>query len=134
MNTDFKDTVSAVSFFINWDTVSQLGGSTMIKVKVTKNIMNKNTGFLNLSVSQMIAGLVGVAVGLGTFFWLKDYLDINGLMWIIMLEMILVIGFGIVKINDMSLFTVLIKSLKGVDKRPYSNKKGVFDDDDFSIF
>ena len=51
-----------------------------------------------------------------------------------MLEMILVIGFGIVKINDMSLFTVLIKSLKGVDKRPYSNKKGVFDDDDFSIF
>ena len=96
--------------------------------------MNKNTGFLNLSVSQMIAGLVGVAVGLGTFFWLKDYLDINGLMWIIMLEMILVIGFGIVRINDMNLFTIMIKSLKGVNKRPYSNKKGVFDDDDFTIF
>ena len=106
----------------------------MIKVKVTKNIMNKNTGFLNLSIPQMIAGLVGVAVGLGTLFLLKDYLDINGLMWIILLEMIVVIGFGIVRINDMNLFTIMIKSLKGVDKRPYSNKKGVFDDDDFSIF
>ena len=106
----------------------------MIKVKVTKNIMNKNTGFLNLSISQMIAGLIGVAVGFATFFLLKDYLDINGLMWIILLEMIVVIGFGIVRINDMNLFTIMIKSLKGVDKRPYSNKKGVFDDDEFSIF
>ena len=106
----------------------------MIKVKVTKNIMNRNTGFLNLSVSQMIAGLVGVAVGLATFFLLKDYLNINGLMWIILLEMIRVIGFGIVRINDMNLFTIIIKSLKGVDKRPYSNKKGVYDDDEFSIF
>ena len=106
----------------------------MIKVKVTKNIMNRNTGFLNLSIPQIIAGLVGVAVGLATFFLLKDYIIFDGLMWIILLEMIIVIGFGIIRINDMNLFTILIKTMQGVDKRPYSNKKGVYDDDEFSIF
>ena len=114
--------------------MSHFGGFEMIKVKVTKNIMNKSHGLLNLSVRQIIAGVIGVAVGLATFFLLKDYLIIDALMWIIFLEMVLVIGFGIVRINDMSLFTLIIKSLKGVDKRPYSNNKGVFDDDEFTIF
>lgn len=128
-----KDTVSAVSFLIMRDTVSQLGEFDMTK-DVTKNIMNDDEVIFNLNWKQIIWGIIGVAVGVATFFLLKDYIIFDGLMWLIFFELIIVIGFGIVQINGMSLFTIMAKSIKGVDKRPYSNTKGVFDEDEFSIF
>ena len=105
----------------------------MIKVKITKNVVKAKGGMM-LSVGQIIAGTVGVIIGLITFFALKDFMNINVLLWIIFCEIVLVVGFGAVKIDGMSLFGFLIKSLKGVDKRPYSNNKGVFKNDKFNIF
>lgn len=105
----------------------------MIRVKVTKNIVKPGASFMNFTAGQIAAGILAIATGIATFFILKDYINFNLLMWIIFFEIIIIIGIGIIRVNDMNLFTFIFKSLKGVDKRPYSNDKGVFDDE-FDIF
>lgn len=79
-------------------------------------------------------GILGFVIALGTYLAFKDLLIFDGLIWIILMELIVVVGFGVVKINDMSLFRYIFKLMKGNDRRPYSNRKGVFDKDDFTIF
>ena len=105
----------------------------MIKKKITKNINTKVSPF-QFDVKQIIVGLIGFVIAILTYFLLKDYIIFDALIWIILLELIVVVGFGIVKINDMSLFAFLLRLMKSNDRRPYSNRKGVFDDDDFSFF
>ena len=106
----------------------------MIKKKITKNINTKVSPF-QFEFSQIVIGIVGLAVAIGTYFLLRDYIVFDGLIWIILLELIFVVGFGIIKINDMSLIALILRLAKSNDRRPYSNKKGVFDeDDDFDIF
>ena len=73
-------------------------------------------------------------MAIGTYFLLRNYIVFDGLIWIILLELMLVVGFGVIKINDMSLIAFIMKLAKSNDRRPYSNKKGVFDEDDFNIF
>ena len=105
----------------------------MIKKKITKNINTKVSPF-QFDVKQIIVGLIGFVIAILTYFLLKDYIIFDALIWIILLELIVVVGFGIVKSNDMSLFAFLPRLLKSNDRRPYSNRKGVFDEDDFNIF
>ncbi len=104
------------------------------KVKVTKNIMNKGGVIFNLSVSQLIWLGIAVIAGLGTFFLLKDYIITDVLMWIIFGEVSIIAGIGVIRINELNLFMFLLKILKGADKRPYSNTKGVYDKDEFTLF
>ena len=80
----------------------------MIRVKVTKNIMNKVGVIFNLNIRQLI--------------------------WLGAGEVSIIAGIGVIRINEMNLFVFLIKLLKGADKRPYSNTKGVYDKDEFSVF
>lgn len=105
----------------------------MIKVKVTKNIMKPSKAYIHFTAGQIISGAVGLLAAVGTFFLLKDCVNFTLLMWIIFAELMLIICGLIIRVNEMSLLTLLMKSLKGVEKRPYSNDKGVFDDE-FSIF
>jgi len=106
----------------------------VIKKKITKNINTKVSPF-QFEFSQIVIGIVGLAVAIGTYFLLRDYIVFDGLIWLILLELIFVVGFGIIKINDMSLIAFILRLAKSNDRRPYSNKKGVFDeDDDFDIF
>ena len=105
----------------------------MIKKKITKNINTKVSPF-QFEVKQIIIGAVGFVAALLTYFLFREYMPFDGLIWIILLELMLVVGFGVIKINDMSLFRFLLKLIKANDRRPYSNRKGVFDEDDFNIF
>ena len=105
----------------------------MIKKKITKNINTKVSPF-QFEVKQIIIGIVGFVAALLTYFAFRDYMPFDGLIWIILLELMLVVGFGVVKINDMSLIAYIFRILKVNDRRPYSNRKGVFDKDDFDIF
>ena len=105
----------------------------MIKKKITKNINTKVSPF-QFEVKQIIIGIVGFVAALLTYFAFRDYMPFDGLIWIILLELMLVVGFGVVKINDMSLIAYIFRMLKVNDRRPYSNRKGVFDKDDFDIF
>ncbi len=105
----------------------------MIKKKITKNINTKVSPF-QFEVKQIIIGIVGFVAALLTYFAFRDYMPFDGLIWIILLELILVVGIGIVKINDMSLLAFILRLAKTNDRRPYSNRKGVFDEDDFDIF
>ena len=105
----------------------------MIKKKITKNINTKVSPF-QFEPIQIIIGIVGLAVAIGTYFLLRNYIVFDGLIWIILLELMLVVGFGVVKINDMSLIAFILRLAKSNDRRPYSNRKGVFDKDDFNIF
>lgn len=106
----------------------------MIRVKFTKNIMNKGGVIFNLNVSQLIWLGIAVIVGLATFFLLNDYIITDALMWIIFGEVSIIAGIGVIRINELNLFMFLIKMLKGADKRPYSNTKGVYDKDEFTVF
>ena len=105
----------------------------MIKKKITKNINTKVSPF-QFEVKQIIIGIVGFVAALLTYFAFRDYMPFDGLIWIILLELMLVVGFSVVKINDMSLIAYIFRMLKVNDRRPYSNRKGVFDKDDFNIF
>lgn len=105
----------------------------MIKKKITKNINTKVSPF-QFEISQIIVGIIGFAAALGIYFLFRDYMPFDGLIWIILLELMLVVGFGVVKINDMSLIAYILRMLKVNDRRPYSNRKGVFDKNDFDIF
>ena len=105
----------------------------MIKKKITKNINTKVSPF-QFEPKQIIIGVIGLAVAIVTYFLLRNYIVFDGLIWIILLELMLVVGFGVIKINDMSLIAFIMKLVKSNDRRPYSNKKGVFDEDDFNIF
>lgn len=105
----------------------------MIKKKITKNINTKVSPF-QFEFSQIVIGIVGLAVAIGTYFLLRDYIVFDGLIWLILLELMLVVGFGIIKVNDMSLISFILRLAKSNDRRPYSNKKGVFDEDDFDVF
>lgn len=107
----------------------------MIQVKMTKNINKPMNFFLKFTLGQTIALIVALAIGVATFFLLYPYIILDALMWIIFLELIIVIGFAVMRINGMNLFFYIIKKLKGPEKRYYSTKKGVYDDDnDFRIF
>ena len=105
----------------------------MIKKKITKYI-NTKVSPSQFEVKQIIIGIVGFVAALLTYFAFRDYMPFDGLIWIILLELMLVVGFGVVKINDMSLIAYIFRMLKVNDRRPYSNRKGVFDKDDFNIF
>lgn len=97
----------------------------MIKVKVTKNIMRKGTVAAGLTMKQIIIGIIGLLSGLGilALFWGK--ININILMSLVFLIILLVIGFGVIQIQGMSLFKFLWLGFKGPDKRPF-HVKGVF--------
>lgn len=91
----------------------------MIKVKVTKNVLNKNS-VINFSVKQIVFGVLGCILGVATYFLLKDYVQQDLLSILIFVELALVIGFGVININGKSLFSLIIFPNKG-DKRPYSH-------------
>ena len=80
----------------------------MIKVKVNKNIMKQQNNVFNLTVGQIITGIVGLLIGIGTFLLLKDSVDFNIIMWVIFLELIITVGIGVVKINGLNLFSFII--------------------------
>lgn len=105
----------------------------MIKKKITKNINTKVSPF-QFEAGQIIVGIIGLVAAIGTYFLLRDYIVFDGLIWIILLELMIVVGFGIIKINDMSLFAFIMKLARTDDRRPYSNTKGVFDKNEFDIF
>lgn len=100
----------------------------MIKVKVTKNIIRNGTLFFNLTLKQILSAVFSLVVAFGTYFLLKNSLNIDLLMTIIFFEIAICIGLGIVQIQGMSLFKILKLSFKGVDKRPYYIK-GVFNNE-----
>jgi hypothetical protein len=101
------------------------GGVTMIKVKVTKNIMQKGAVIAGLNLKQLVIGALGIAAGFGTLAlgWGKIHIDV--LMTLVFAIIVAVIIFGVVQINGMSFAKFLFLGLKGVDKRPYCTK-GVF--------
>ena len=87
----------------------------MIKKKITKNINTKVSPF-QFEISQIIVGIIGFAAAIGTYFLLRDYIVFDGLIWIILLELMLVVGFGVVKINDMSLIAYIFRMLKEIGR------------------
>ncbi len=99
----------------------------MIKVKVTKNIIRDGTLFLNLTLKQILSAIFALLIALGTYFFLARYkIDNDLIMFLLFLEIAIILGFGVIQIQGMSLFKVLILSFKPIDKRPY-HRKGVFD-------
>lgn len=94
----------------------------MIKAEITKNVLNKSTSIVNFTKKQLIVFAVGCGIGLATFFGLRSYMPTELLMWIIFIEAILIIGFGVVRINGMNLFSFIMKMTKNHDRRYYSKE------------
>lgn len=104
----------------------------MIKVKITKNVINKSVSPLGSIITPriIVCTILGLSAAVSTFFALKDSVEFNTLMWIVFGEIALFVGFGI-QINGISLFKFLFGKQK--DTRPF-NRKGVFNDENESIF
>lgn len=104
----------------------------MIKVKITKNVINKSVSPLGSIITprMIVCTILGLGAAIATIFSLKEYIELNALMWIVFGEIALFVGFGI-QINGISLFKLLFGRQK--DTRPF-NRKGVFTDDDGNIF
>ncbi len=97
----------------------------MIKVKVTKNIIRRTNTTLGIGMKEIIVGVIAVVIGLLMYFTLNNVMSTGALMTLIFIVLAVIICFGCVNMQGQSLFTLLIKSLKGVDVRPYESK-GVF--------
>ncbi|MBE6852683.1 MAG: PrgI family protein [Ruminococcus sp.] len=99
----------------------------MIKVRVTKNIIRKNEVAFGLNLSQAIVAAIGVIIGLLEGALLDGHVSTDTKMTIIFFTIAIFIFCGVIQINGMSVITLLGKSLKGVDKRPF-DRKGVYND------
>lgn len=104
----------------------------MIKVKITKNVINKSTSPLGSAMTPrlIVCTILGLIAAVSTFFALKDSVEFNTLMWIVFAEIVLFVSLGI-KINGVGILNLLFGKQK--DTRPF-NRKGVFNDDDGTIF
>lgn len=104
----------------------------MIKVKITKNVINKSVTPLGSVITprMIVCTALGLGAAIATIFSLKEYIEFNALLWIVFGEIALFVSFGI-QINGISLFKLLFGRQK--DTRPF-NRKGVFNDDNESIF
>lgn len=101
----------------------------MIKVELTKNIFNQRGGGLfGLKPIQLVFAAIAVVVGGLTVLWLMQYnmsLDLIG--WIVFLEMVVIMGLGVVRPGEKNLFAFLLSSLKP-DTRYFSYEDEVFND------
>lgn len=104
----------------------------MIKVKITKNVINKSVSPLGSAMTPrlIVCTILGLIAAVSTFFALKDSVEFNTLMWIAFAEIVLFVSLGI-QINGVGILNLLFGKQK--DTRPF-NRKGVFNDDDGTIF
>lgn len=104
----------------------------MIKVKITKNVINKSVSPLGSALTPrlIVYTVIGLAAAIATFFALKDSIEFNALMWIVFAEIALFVSLGI-QINGVGVLNLLFGKQK--DTRPF-NRKGVFNDENESIF
>lgn len=103
----------------------------MIKVKITKNVINKSTTPLGAAFTprMIVCTILGLAAAGITIYMLFGKIDFNALMWIVFSELVIFVALGI-QINGISLLKLMFGKQK--DTRPF-NRKGVFNDDG-SIF
>lgn len=104
----------------------------MIKVKITKNVINKSTTPLGAAFTprMIVCTILGLATAGFTIYMLFGKMNFDTLMWIVFSELIIFISLGI-QINGVSLFKLIFGKQK--DTRSF-NRKGVFNDDNGSIF
>lgn len=102
----------------------------MIKVKITKNIIRKSKSSLGLNKKQIVIAGIAFTIGLIMLILLKGTMSTQLLLSLIFLVMGIIIFFGVVNIQGMSLFQYMISIFKGVDVRTYESK-GVFNNDIF---
>lgn len=104
----------------------------MIKVKITKNVINKSVSPLGSALTPrlIVCTVLGLAAAIATFFALKDSIEFNALMWIVFAEIALFVSLGI-QINGVGVLNLLFGKQK--DTRLF-NRKGVFNDENESIF
>ncbi len=94
----------------------------MIRVKITKNIMNTSNSALGLTVQQIVWAVIAVAIGAGMYFLLKDVIQMDLLMWLIFLEIIAILVIGVIRIQGMNLIQYIFSFST---KKYYFNRKGL---------
>lgn len=99
----------------------------MIKAKVTKNIIRKTNNSLGLTPKQIIIALIAFAIGIIMYFLLRNIISFSVLSTLIFTELAVIICFGVINIQGMSLFAFFMKSMKGADVRYYETE-GIFSD------
>ena len=94
----------------------------MIKCKVTKKIMQESGTIMGLSIIQIVTLIIGCIVTIGSLLllWLVLKVGIDAVMWIVFLELVLFIGFGVVRIQGMSVLKFITSN--STQKRPYNSK------------
>ncbi len=97
----------------------------MIKAEITKNIIHKSNNPLGISLKQIIVCVCAFATGIIMYLGLRKYINTEVLMTLIFIVLALIIGFGCINMQGMSLAKYFYKLFFGKDFRPYVSK-GVF--------
>lgn len=103
----------------------------MKKVELTKNVFNHKNGIIfGLKPLQLVFVGIALIVGVLTVLWLRQYelsLDLIG--WIVFLELVLIIGLGVVRPGGRNLFSYLI-SMLNPDTRYYCTMEDEMDEEE----
>jgi hypothetical protein len=91
--------------------------------------MQESGTIMGLSIIQIVTLIIGCIVTIGSLLllWLVLKVGIDAVMWIVFLELVLFIGFGVVRIQGMSVLKFITSN--STQKRPY-NSNGVFNNVD----
>lgn len=98
----------------------------MRKVKITKNIVDKNAWIMGLSKKQIAVGAAGVAVAGLSLYLMWGKLPTQLMMTIVFVEIMIVVAVGFIKVNGMSLVSMLIASFRKKVRTYHSRKDGIY--------
>lgn len=98
----------------------------MRKIKITKNIVDKNAWIMGLSKKQIAVGAVGAAVAGFSLYLMWGKLPTQLMMTIVFVELMIVVLVGFIKVNGMSIVSMLIASFKKKVRTYHSRKDGIY--------
>lgn len=97
----------------------------MRKVKVTKQqTVNPKAVYMGLSIVQIITMVIGIAIALGIvgLFIFVFGISVNLTMTVVFIELLIFVGFAIVRINGLNLFKWIFVIFQSPIFRPYKSK------------
>lgn len=97
----------------------------MRKVKITKQqTVNPKAIYMGLSIPQIVIMAIGIAIAIGIVYLFVFVLDlsVNLTMAIVFIELLIFVGFAIVRINGLNLFKWVHTMMQAPINRPYESK------------
>ena len=124
----YQQTAKNILAVDRWIITERIDINTMRRVKITKNIVDKNTWIMGLSKQQIVIGAIGLVVaGLSLWgMWSKVQTEL--MMGIIFFEILIVASIGFIKIDGLSLIQVFFGFFKKIKVNYHTREDDIYDE------